>query len=477
MKNSRTNLLKKLCAVSLAAAMLASAGLTEAGTYIGTAVQVDAVTSAPVLPVACEFDFEANEDGSITITKFIGDETNVVIPSKIDGKAVTSIGSYAFYGCTSLKEVTIGNGVTNIGEGAFVNCTNLTDVAFGNSVTNIGSNAFYGTSWYYNQPDGVVYAGKVAYKYKGEMPKNTKITLKDGTIGIAGLAFSDYNYTNNLINLTGITIPDSVTNIGDRAFWGCTNLTDVTIGNGVTSIGKSAFESCVSFNAKIPNSVTNIGDRAFCGCTNLTDVTIGNSVTSIEYGAFRYCTSLKEINVDKNNKNYSSVNGVLFNKDKTTLIQYPEGKTDTEYSIPNSVTSIGDSTFYNCTSLTEVTIGSSVTSIDSDAFYGCTNLKEINVNKNNKNYSSANGVLFNKDKTTLIKYPEGKTDIEYSIPNSVTSIENSAFHYCESLTKVSIGNGVTSIGDRAFLNCAGLKEVTIPDSVTRQRILFVHIEL
>ena len=315
MKENGKNIFKKICAVTLTAAMLMGGGLTEVGTYIGTAVQVSAVTSSSEETPASSFKYEENEDGSITITKFIGDETNVVIPSKINGKAVTSIGSQAFEDCTSLKEVTIGNGVTYIPFETFACCTSLINITIPDSVTSIGAAALADTAWYDNQPDGVVYAGKVAYEYKGkgEMPENTKITLKDDTVGIAYGAFAGCK------NLAEITIPNSVTSIDWNAFDGCTSLTEVTI----------------------PNSVTSIGDGAFCDCTGLTEVTIPDSVTSIGGYAFAGCTSL------------------------------------TEVTIPNSVTSIGMLVFADCTNLAEITIPNSVTSIGEEAFGYCTSLKDV----------------------------------------------------------------------------------------------------
>ena len=212
-----------------------------------------------------------------------------------------------------------------------------------------------------------------------------------------------------------------VTSIGNRAFYGCSSLTSITI----------------------PNGVTDFDWWAFAGCSSLKSITIPSSVTSIGYLAFNNCDKLNQINVDTANTVYSSENGVLFNKNKTELIRYPEGKADTSYSIPNSVTSI-----------------------DIWAFDNCDKLNQINVDTANTKFSSVNGVLFNKDKTELIRYPEGKTDTSYAIPNSVTSIDYDAFCGCSSLTSITIPNGVTSIGGSAFEDCSSLTSITIPNSVT-----------
>ena len=301
---------------------------------------------------------------------------------------------------------------------------------------------------------------------------------------IGGDAFRDCT------GLTSITIPNSVTSIGGEAFRGCTGLTSITIPNSVTSIGTWAFNGCTGLTSiTIPNSVTSIGVGAFEGCTGLTSITIPNSVTSISNWAFDRCTGLTSINVASENNYYSSNNGVLFNKKKTELIRYPEGKSQTSYTIPNSVTSIGYGAFYGCTGLTSITIPDSVTSIGSnafeyctgltsitipnsvtsigyEAFNGCTGLTSINVASGNNYYSGNNGILFNKKKTELIRYPEGKSQTSYTIPNSVTSIGSAAFYDCTDLTSITIPNSVTSIGGSAFFGCTGLTSITIPDSVT-----------
>ena len=306
-----------------------------------------------------------------------------------------------WYGSRSrVKSAVIAEGVTSIGESAFENCRSLTSVTIPNSVTSIGWSAFFYCK-----------------------------------------------------SLTSVTIPDSVTSVGAYAFLGCTSLTSVTIPNSVTSIGGCAFDECWSLTSvTIPDSVTSIGDSAFASCTSLTSVTIPDSVTSIGGGAFAWCTSLTGIWVTEGNSHYSSdASGVLFSKDKTTLVQYPGAFA--AYAIPDSVTSIGAGAFGGCTSLTSVTIPDSVTSIGQHAFNGCRSLTSVTI----------------PDGVTSIgayAFSECSSLTSVTIPDSVTSIGGIAFGNCKSLTSVTIPDSVTSIGGGAFQGCISLTSVTIPDSVT-----------
>ena len=274
---------------------------------------------------------------------------NTVIPN-----TVVSIGYGAFYGCSGLTSISIPNSVTSIGYSAFYNCYNITSFTIPSSVTSIGSNAFTGTGIYENTPDGLFYIGNWLCGYKGTMPANTTLSIKEGTIGIASGCLLECAE-----NLVGITIPSSMTSINDGAFSECYKLTSITIPNSVTSIGNGAFELCTSLTSiTIPNSVTSIGSYAFNDCSSLTSITIPNSVTSIGNYAFYWCTSLTSITIP------GSVNSIGYGA-------FLEDNSLTSVTICDGVTSIGNGAFECCTSLTSITIPNSVTSIGDGAFTDC----------------------------------------------------------------------------------------------------------
>ena len=349
--------------------------------------------------------------------------TNLTIPDN-----VTSIGSFAFSGCSGLTSVTIPNSVTNIGEWAFSYCSGFTSVIIPDSVTRIGHFAF------------------------SDCAGLTSVTIPASVTSIGASAF--YNCS----GLTSVMIPDGVTNIGSHAFEVCTGLTSLTIGSGVTSIGEGAFAGCSGLtNVVIGSGVSSIGSFAFEGCSGLTSMTIPNSVTNIGYFAFFDCSGLMSFTVSPSNPSYKSVSGLLLTKDGGTLIVGVNG----DVTIPASVTSIWERAFYNCSGLTSVMIPDGVTNIGLYAFSGCSGLTSFKVSGSNPSYKSVSGLLLTKDGRTLVAGVNG----DVTIPDCVTSIGDSAFSGYSGLTSVTIPNSVTSIGDWAFSDCSGIREVTVPQCV------------
>jgi len=560
---------------------------------------------------------------TITITKYESKSGNrdITIPSKINGKPVTDIGPEAFKGCTSLTSITIPSSVTKIENYAFQNCTGLTSITIPDGVTEIGWEPFRdctglaainvnAANTEYSSEGGVLYNKDKTELIRCPQAKTGALIIPNSVTqiwarsfyGCAGLTaitipysvkndellhyFDELNLNSQLnitwYNPTGkgggvgdyitltVIILDGVTSIGDYAFSGCTGLISITIPNSVTSIGEGAFRNCTGLTAiTIPNSITSIGDCAFEDCTGLTSVNIPNSVTSIGGGAFRNCTgltsvnipnnvtsirgyafqgctgltnitipssvtsigdlvisgctgltsitidcgvfnfrnpvsnqfvfvadkypNLTEINVNAANTEYSSEDGVLYNKDKTELIYYPQAKTG-DFTVPDSVTTVAwwYGAFVDCTGLTAITIpaNASITSQDyvfpdghhqfsnDIPFSGCTNLTSITVDPANKNFKSYYGVLYNKppfeeDYNVLLRCPQAKTG-GFVVPDNVTNIAIRAFEDCAGLTNITIPDSVTKIGWMAFRGCTNLTKVWFKGTISSDNFGYWH---
>ena len=388
--------------------------------------------------------------------------------------SVTSIGTNAFYNC-ALTSVTIGRGVTNISDRAFGYCDSLRGVICEGTPPSLGTNVFTAdnNATVYYMPAtagwGPTFGGRPTALWDPEA--QFSYTVEDGKVTITGYTGPGGDATiPDAINglpvtnigdsalqfcgsLTGITIPDSVTSIGTNAFYHCGLLTSVTIGSGVTNIGDQAFAACERLSSvMIPDSVINIGQWLFINCGSLMSVTLTNglirigsyafaagsplpsitipsSVTSIGDAVCVGCAHLTNMLVDPLNCAYCSVGGVLFNKNRSSLLEFPGGVAGS-YMIPEGVTNIADSAFAECYKLTSVAIPNTVTTIGAWAFAGCGGLSNI------------------------------------TIPNSVTTLGGGAFNACGALARVTLGNSITCIGDTTFYGCDSLTSIMIPNSVT-----------
>ena len=481
---------------------------------------------------ACLLTNELN-DGTLEISKYVGNSATsatYVIPGEINGKKVTQIGDSAFTVCTSLTSVTIPDGVTSIDEAAFWGCTSLTSVTIPDSVTSIKSKAFFKCTSLKSVtiPASVTNIGDYAlgyyeiyntdscewemYKVEGFKINYVKDTyghmyalkngftdeaclltneLDDGTLEITKYAGNSATYVipgeidgkkvteigdsafKGCTELTSITIPDGVIGIGNNAFSGCTSLETVTIPASVTYVGNSAFYGCTSLKSvTIPESVTYIGGYAFAECYSLKYADIPANVTGIGTSPFYNCRSLENINTDEANKWYTTVDGVLYDKDKTELINYPAGKKDSSYVIPEGIRTIREKAFYGCLNLCELTIPDSVTEIESGAFE-CSSLisDEYGTIKYVDGWVVGSGHTANvvlKDGTRGIAFEAFSGDgiIEkVTMPDTVKYINGCAFENCTNLSEVLLSSSLENIERGAFLNCSNLADIVIPDSV------------
>ena len=298
-------------------------------------------------------------------------------------ETLKSIGAFAFVECKKLSEITISQSVTSVGEYAFSGCENLASVTVSDDLPYVGGRAFEKTKWLNSQPDGVVYIGKSAYGYKGDMPKNTELSLKSGITNISGYAFYEEK------NLTSVKIPETVNRIGNWAFLDCEGLKNVNIPDGVKRIESWTFSNCSSLtNITVPDSVTVLDGLAFSYCTNLKNIELSKNLTEIGMGALSHCTSLETID------------------------------------IPDSVIIMDNIAMAGCSELKSVNIGSNLKTVGGQVFAGCTSLEKVNVNLNNKNYTSENGIWYDKNKTKIILYPYNKKDSAYTTPTSLKELCN-----------------------------------------------------
>lgn len=388
-------------------------------------------------------------------------EGTVIIPSIANGYTVVEIGDNSFsYPYKKITSVSIPQSVERIGSSAFAGCTSLQSFSFSDSTYVICPGAFYGTKWYDNQPNGMVYAGKVLYSYKGELPQNTSLTVRAGTLGIANGVFL------GLSDLKAINIANSVKHIGNGAFEDCKNLVSVNLPESLVSLGEYAFYGCKNIKAiTIPDLLTTIKDYTFGSCTNLSEVTIGKGLKSISFGPWQYgtdafagCENIKKLTV---------------NCQKLDILPSSLKNNLEELVIGDNTEDIGYYSFYsNNSKLKKVSIGKNVKSVG--GFTGCASLETVILSEGNE--SIDNEAFTGCDKLSHIYLPSTIKEIgpvafsgcafeEFSIPESVTSIGYGAFSGCHNLASINIPHNVTAIPDH-FLSSTGLTTFEIPDYVT-----------
>ncbi len=411
--------------------------------------------------------YEFDEESKTAMVTFKGtkwDEyseeykNDVEVPETVICKGVTyrvtSIGNEAFRGCVGMTSVTLPTSVRSIGYGAFRGCTVLDNVELPTGVTSIRQETFKGCAGLKNivLPSGLAYVGDDVFVDCGE------------------LIYSEYDngqYLGNESNpylllvkskssgITRCTVHDDCRIMTAGVFRGCVGLQEVVLPEGVTVIGDNAFEGCVVLPEIIlPRSLRSIGKQAFKGCDGMGVVEVPRNVRNIGLGAFAYCGGLTEINVDEHNVNYSSEDGMLFTKNKGTLLLCPRAKAG-ELVINESVDTIRPIALRGCKGLTSVIIGSGVSDLNLKALGECTALTEINVDEHNVNYSSEDGMLFTKNKSTLLLCPRGKND-SVEIPSMTSVIGDEALKGCSEVKEILIKGRISKVGEDAFEECGGL---------------------
>lgn len=505
------------------------------------------------------YEYAERHDSSIIITKYKGNSTQVSFPHTIDDMPVKEIGDYcfysyklvkndrftvlntydyseddynittiyisdnierigkyAFYNLSNLNAVTLPNTLTEIDDFAFYQCINLEEINFPDSLYKIGISALLQTRWYSNQSNGLVYAGKVAYSYIGNI--NGNITLANDTIGIASEAFrgqanlisiimpqeliciGDYSFNNTGINT--IQISSSVTEIGNGAFSYCNNLMSIRLPNGLTvlndyllynstslvdivipsgckSIGDYAFYNCINLKeVNMPSQLENIGNYAFYNCSELVEIDVPEKVSQIGNGVFDKCYNIININVSEKNKFYQSIDGVLFDYRITNLIYYPSSNTRTYYSIPETVTTIDPNSLKYSIYIEELVLNKDIIKLHKGLLEGCNRIAKLTIpylggSSDRDSNDKVLGYIFGD------KYYDGSRkasqkvnnfsrdyyfplDLKEVIITTDTVIGNGAFYNCNFLETININDEVSEILAAAFYNCSGINQIVLP---------------
>ena len=496
------------------------------------------------------YEYTTDEDGKATITKYNGNSTSLVIPSTLDGytvvaigkdvfknntrlrmvvfpDTVTKIGNYAFYGCTNLSSITFGDGLVELGTKSFYGCTSLTAISLPDSVTRISYGAFDKCTRLANvklsqnleQLDGRAFSGcdaltsitipkKVATSYKADISDygytggrgafngnaNLKsVTFEEGSTVIAG------NLLANCPGIETIVIPDSVTEIGEYAFYHCINLKDVKLSSALTTINTRAFNDCIALpEVEIPDSVTRISYGVFDGCTALADVKLSRNLVQLDGRAFSGCDALTSITIPKkvatsykadiSDYGYTGGRGAFNGNANLKSVTFEEGSTVIAGNllancpgietivIPDSVTEIGEYAFYHCINLKDVKLSSALTTINTQAFNDCSSLLAITVPDSVTSMGSAvfanctslaDVTLPNTRQIIMSRTFESCSSLEKIVlPETVTRIQENAFENCTALKEIVWSKALTTIDANAFLNCDALVEVSIPATVT-----------
>ena len=433
--------------------------------YVKAAEMFSSETGASTQETYTTDDFTytlIDEYSKVQILSYIGSDTDVVIPDRIDNKKVTSIADSAFRE-KSITSVVFGQYVESIGNNAFYSCQSLNKLDFSkSSVKTIGNCAFMidKSLESIEFPDSLESIGPYAfscYSY-GTYGSYYASNLKSVKFGSGLKTVDEYAFYKNEKLETIEFAGNNLTSIGNNAFSSCSALTELNLSGNKTIIRANAFSYDTSLKSvTISSGVNRLCDYAFYKCTALTTVELGEGLETMEGSVFRYCSSLEKVSFPESLVN---IYGNTF--DSCSKLD--------NVKIPNNLTYIDGYVFSNCSSLKNVSIGSSCKSVSTTAFLNSYSIDKITVAEDNKNFTSVDGVLYNNDKTTLVLYPKNRAG-EFVVPDTVTSIADYAFDNAPKLTKVTIGENVKSVGTGAFRNCNSLETVIFKDSDTVQKTI------
>lgn len=486
---------KKLAAILLAFCMAAG---VAAGPAVRQNVQAETIRDG-------DYQYTQLDNGTVEITRYSGADAAVTIPGELGGWPVSSIGEHAFSYRANITELTIPDSVANIGQQAFLNCTGISQITLPANVANIKTNAFAGctrlaeiqadsANAVYASDDGVLYNKAGTELLICPEGKTGVCDVLAGVSSIGGSAFW------NCTGLTGVTLPGGVASIGASAFYGCSSLRSIDVPAGAGSIGSYAFYGCESLTEMtVPNHVSSIERGTFQGCTSLRTVTLPAGIQVIGEEAFAGCSSLSGVYYAGNQAQWDTVriseggsgNGPLLNATlyfrDGSILNGPEEDYEwrvissgaisiTAYNGPGGdvripeellgkrVVEIEEDAFRDNARLKTVTIPYGVVQLGDRIFSDCPNLTGIYADSGNASYTCEDGVLFNKAKTELIKYPGGKTG-NYRIPDGVAEIKKDAFAQCTRLTGITMPDGLGKIGAGAFRGCTSLAAAAISDGM------------
>ena len=262
-----------------------------------------------------------------------------------------------------------------------------------------------------------------------------------------------------------ITISEGIVSIEQSAITSCEKLVSIILPKSLTSIGDGAFNDCPMLtNIKLPENLVSIGYEAFENCESLTSIHLPKNLVKLGEGVFSGCNNLTEITVAKKNPAFKAVDGVLFTKNMNTLLFYPGGRKG-DYIVPDSVFEIHPGAFHNCKELTRITLPEELISLKGEIFIGCEKLLNITVQGQNSFFSGIKGVLVNKEKKFLIRYPKGRRNKNYIVPDTVLTIGHGAFYECKFLKNIVLPENLVLIGDETFSGCEGLNTITFPNKL------------